>query len=251
MQKAEKYNCISKGKETIMEKKLKFSDNPNFAKTVYGIIIALLCITAIVIGIVAANTSDDTLATDNPITDNEQPGTENPEEKPPVDENPSDEKPEPPVKKPEKKSFLAPVSGSVMKGHSLTVPVFSPTLEEWRVHSGIDIGCEEGAEVFAAFDGTVSEVYTDPLLGCTVVIDHGSDVKSIYSNLAADESLVKVGAKVGEGEKIGTVGDTSLSELADEPHLHFEVSVSDAKVNPLDYISDESKSASLGIDIEE
>ncbi len=237
-----------------MEKKLKFSENPNFAKTVYGIIIAVLCITAIVIGIVAANTrNDDSLTTDNPITDNEQPGNENPNENPPSTENPSDEKPEekPPVKKPEKKSFLAPVSGSVMKGHSLTVPVFSPTLEEWRVHSGIDIGCEDGAEVFAAFEGTVSEVYTDPLLGCTVVIDHGSDVKTIYSNLASDESLVKSGATVSQGEKIGTVGDTSLSELADEPHLHFEVSVSDVKVNPLDYISDESKSASLGIETEE
>ena len=38
-----------------MEKKIKFSDNPTVAKTVYGAIIALLCITAIIIGIVAAN----------------------------------------------------------------------------------------------------------------------------------------------------------------------------------------------------
>ena len=47
--------------------------------------------------------------------------------------------------------------------------------------------------------------------------------------------------------KIGVIGDTSLSELADEPHLHFEVKVGDVSVNPLDYISEESKSASLGI----
>ena len=235
-----------------MEKKLKFSDNPNFAKTVYGIIIALLCITAIVIGIVAANTNNDgTLSTDAPLND-ENTNVENPDDKP-TDELPSDEKPEekPDTKKPGKKSFLSPVSGSVMKGHSLTVPVFSPTLEEWRVHAGIDIECSDGAEVFSAFDGTVSEVYTDPLLGCTVVIDHGSDVKSVYSNLANDESLIAVGTTVSEGERIGTVGDTSLSELADEPHLHFEVSVNGAKVDPLDYISDESKAASLGIQTEE
>ena len=149
-----------------MEKKIKFSDNPNFAKTVYGIIIAALCITAIVIGIIAANNqTNDTLQNDPPASD-EQPGDENPNEQPPLDkpgdENPSDQKPS---KKPEKKTFLSPVSGSVAKGHSLTVPVFSATLEEWRVHSGIDIGCEMGAEVFAAFDGTVSEVYTDPMLG--------------------------------------------------------------------------------------
>ena len=232
-----------------MEKKIKFSDNPNFAKTVYGIIIAVLCITAIIIGIVAANNrSDDTLQEDPPASDTQPPSDNKPNEDPPKDENPSEDKPsEPPVKKPEKKSFLAPVSGNITKGHSLTVPVFSTTLEEWRVHSGIDISCSEGAEVFAAFDGTVSEVYTDPLLGCTVVIDHGSDVKSMYSNLENDDTLIKTGTKISAGEMIGTVGDTSLSELAEEPHLHFEVSVGNVKADPLEYISDESKSASLGI----
>jgi len=235
-----------------MEKKIKFSDNPNLGKTIYGIIIAVLCITAIVIGIVAANNrSDDTLQNDPPATDNQPPADQTPNTQPPADDNPSDEKPsEPPVKKPEKKSFLSPVSGNVTKGHSLTVPVFSTTLEEWRVHSGIDIGCEEGTQVFAAFDGTVSEVYTHPMLGCTVVIDHGSDVKSIYSNLENDDTLIKTGTKISAGEMIGTVGDTSLSELAEEPHLHFEVSVGNVKADPLDYISDESKSASLGISAE-
>lgn len=236
-----------------MEKKIKFSENPNLAKTIYGIIIAVLCITAIVIGIVAANNrSDDTLQNDPPASDNQPPADETPGENPPSDDKPSDEKPneEPPIKKPEKKSFLAPVAGSVIKGHSLTIPVFSTTLEEWRVHSGIDISCDEGAEVFAAFDGTVSEVYTDPLLGCTVVIDHGSDVKSIYSNLVNDDTLAAVGTKINAGDSIGTVGDTSLSELAEEPHLHFEVSVNGVKADPLEYISDESKSASLSITLQ-
>ncbi len=232
-----------------MEKKIKFSDNPNFAKTVYGIIIAALCITAIVIGIIAANNqSTDTLQNDPPASDN-QPGNENPNPQPPADNNPPEENPpeEKPVKKPEKKSFLSPVSGNVVKGHSLTVPVFSATLEAWRVHSGIDIECEMGTEVFAAFDGTVSEVYTDPLLGCTVVIDHGYEVKTFYSNLDGDKTLAEVGEKVSAGDKIGTVGDTSLSELAEEPHVHFEVSVNGTKANPLEYISDEAKSSSLGI----
>lgn len=236
-----------------MEKKLKFSENPNFAKTVYGIIIAALCITAIVIGIVAANNqnSDDILQNDPPASENQPPENEQPgDENPPADENSGNENEEIPHKKPEKKSFLSPVSGSVAKGHSLTVPVFSATLEEWRVHSGIDIGCEEGAAVFAAFDGTVSKVYTDPLLGCTVVIDHGENVSTIYSNLESDDTLVAVGSTVKAGEAIGTVGDTSLSELAEEPHLHFEVSVNGVKADPLDYISDESKSASLGISSE-
>ena len=248
-----KNTTVFQGKENSMEKKIKFSDNPNLAKTIYGIIIAMLCITAIVIGIVAANNrSDNTLQNDPPASDNQNPNEENPAPTPPDEEKPNEEKPsEPPVKKPEKKSFLSPAAGSVSKGHSLTVPVFSATLEEWRVHSGIDISCDDGAQVFAAFDGTVSEVYTDPLLGCTVVIDHGSDVKTMYSNLKNDDTLIEVGTSLAAGEAIGTVGDTSLSELAEEPHLHFEVSVGGVKANPLEYISDESKSASLGISTEE
>ena len=227
-----------------MEKKLKFSENPNFAKTVYAVIIAALCITAIVIGIIAANNQNSDILQNDPPAVDEQPGNEPPAEDVKPDEKPDEQ---PPKRKPEKKSFLSPVSGSVAKGHSLTVPVFSTTLEEWRVHAGIDIGCENGAAVFAAFEGTVSEVYTDPLLGCTVVIDHGDEVKTFYSNLENGEGLIEVGATVAAGDQIGTVGDTSLSELAEEPHLHFEVSVSDVKVDPLEYISDEAKSSSLGI----
>ena len=127
------------------------------------------------------------------------------------------------------------------------MPVFSTTLEEWRVHSGIDIGAESGSKVFAAFDGEVEKIYSDPLLGCTVVVDHGENVKTYYSNLNENELSVSVGDEIIGGEAIGVIGDSSISELAEEPHLHFEVSLGDSFVDPLEYISDESKSVSLGI----
>ena len=56
-----------------------------------------------------------------------------------------------------------------------------------------------------------------------------------------------MGDTVAAGDKIGVVGDSSISELADEPHLHFEVLLKGVKVNPLDYINEESKKASLGM----
>ena len=224
-----------------MEKKFKFSDNPNLSKAIYGIVIAVLCITAIVIGIVAANNrTDDTLPEDPPSSEGQLPEDETP--------NDSTQAPEPtPEKKPEKKSFLSPVAGNVSKPNSLTTPVFSTTLEEWRIHTGIDIGTNDGAPVFAAFDGEVCEVKNDPLFGCTVVVDHGHGVKSIYSNLEENDLVAKVGTKLEAGDLIGEVGDSSISELAEEPHLHFEVTVNGASVDPLEYISDESKKTSLGI----
>ena len=218
-----------------MVKKIDFSDKSVRAKIVYGVVVAILCITAIVVGIVgaASRTNDNGENNTPPVTDN---GTD---EKPPVEETPT---PEP------KLSFIAPTAGTVVKEHSLEMPVFSVTLGEWRVHTGIDISCEEGAGVFASEAGVVSGIYSDPMLGYTVEITHRDDIKTRYSNLSGDIGELKVGDSVAVGDKIGVVGDTSVSELAEEPHLHFEVLLKNVKVNPLDYINDESKKASLGIE---
>ena len=59
--------------------------------------------------------------------------------------------------------------------------------------------------------------------------------------------MLTVGDEIAAGDVIGKIGDSAVSELADEPHLHFEMTVNDVSVNPLDYITEESKSASLGI----
>jgi murein DD-endopeptidase MepM/ murein hydrolase activator NlpD len=139
------------------------------------------------------------------------------------------------------------VVGEVTKSHSLDTPVFSNTLNEWRVHTGIDISAEEGAEVYASAKGTVSRVYNDALLGKTVEITHEGGIVTVYANLSNTDIRVKEGDAVKSGAVIGLVGDTSLSELADEAHLHFGVKINGVSVNPLDYISEDSKKASLGI----
>ena len=222
-----------------MEKKINFSDKSVRAKIVYATVIAILCITAIVVGIVsAASRTKDVPKVENPPVENPPAGDSGNEDKTPVE----DTKPEP------KLSFISPVSGTVSKNHSLEVPVFSLTLGEWRVHTGIDIACEEGAGVYASEAGVVSGIYSDPMLGYTVEITHQNDIKTRYSNLSSDVASLKVGDTVALGDKIGVVGDSSISELAEEPHLHFEVLLKDVKVNPLDYINEESKKASLGIE---
>ena len=226
-----------------MEKKFKFSDNPTVAKAVYGAVIALLCITAIVIGIVAANNRNQNQLPDDekpPVSDDENDGSQNTDNS--TDEGNDDAN--------ETLTFISPVSGAVMKGHSATTPVFSETLEEWRIHTGIDISTEEGADVFAAAAGEVTKVYSAPLLGNTVEITHANGMKTLYSNLSAD-NLIAVGTKVASGEKIGNVGYTAICEIADEAHLHFEMLVDEASVNPLDYISEDAKKTSLGITEEE
>ena len=225
-----------------MEKKFKFSDKNAVSKIVYLTVIAILCVSAIVIGIVASNSRKKTEIPETPqISDGEDNGGGNTDGNKPNEDNGDEEKPSS-----SEIVFVSPAVGTVIKSHSTTTPVFSNTLDEWRIHTGLDISAEDGAEVVAAADGEVTRIYTDPMLGSTVEITHSATHKSYYSNLAKD-TVCKVGDKVSAGQLIGYIGDTTVSELADEPHVHFELKVSGASVNPLDYISDASKLASLGI----
>lgn len=216
-----------------MEKKFKFSDKTTVGKIVYTAVVAILCVSAVVIGIVAAANKRTEVPDDTnpPVTDggNTDGGTEE-------------------EKKPDSTVWYSPAVGEVVKTHSLDTPVFSDTLGEWRVHAGIDILTPEGAEVFCSTDGTVSAVYDDPRLGRTVEVTHKGGIVSCYSNLDTNDTMPAVGTQLLAGDRIGRVGDSSLSELADEAHLHFEIKVNGRPVNPLDYISEESKRASLGID---
>lgn len=236
-----------------MEKKFKFSDKSAVAKIVYLTVIAILCVSAIVIGIVAANNRRKVPSESKPPVSEGQGdgsgddggnssgnqdsvGGDSGSDNGGSDQGASKET-----------VYISPLVGTVIKSHSATVPVFSNTLDAWRIHTGLDILCAGGAEVFASARGEVSGVYNDPMLGETVEITHTDNVKSYYSNLAKESISVKVGDKVESGDLIGSVGDTTVIELADEPHLHFEIKVNSVSVNPLDYLTEDSKSASLGI----
>ena len=227
-----------------MENKIKFSDQPRKVKVVYATVIAVLCITAVVVGIMSAASKSPETPEENQQVGN-LPEPDNKTEKP----NTGDEKPddEPTPETPKKLSFVSPVVGKVTKGHSLEVPVFSDTLQEWRVHTGIDISADEGTNVYSAEDGVVTKVYSDPFLGKTVEVSHEGGITTIYSNLDAGSVAVSVGDTVLLGTLLGKVGDSSLSELADEAHLHFALKVNGVSVNPLDYINEQSQKASLGI----
>ena len=217
-----------------MEKKFDFSDRPLVTKIVYGVVIGILCLTAIIVGIIAAASKPQEVPEDN-----------TPIETPDINEKPEDEKPEEPTNT--ELYFIAPTAGSVMEEHDMSVPVYSETLGAWRVHAGVDIAAEDGADVKAAKSGVIKKVYTDAKLGFTVEIEHEGGFVTRYANLKADSCPLKEGAEVKAGELIGKVGDTATSEIAKEPHLHFEILKDGKKVNPLEHIGEESKRQDLGI----
>ncbi len=134
--------------------------------------------------------------------------------------------------------FSLPAEGALGKEHDPTVQVFSNTLGEWRVHLGIDIMTNVSAPVYTAASGKISQISDDPLWGKCVWIEHDGNAVSIYRGLSDDlADGIEVGAKVDEGRLLGAVGEGGILELADEPHLHFEMKVGGQDVDPIEYFS--------------
>ena len=141
-----------------------------------------------------------------------------------------------PAKPQEKLKTVSPVAGQTRYGYSMEALSYNETTRDWRVHNGMDIAADAGAEVCAAADGEVYTVYEDDTLGTTVVIRHTGGYTTRYSSLAESVS-VKAGDQVSAGQVIGTVGQTALVETAMGPHVHFSVSYQDAPMDPEEFLA--------------
>lgn len=143
---------------------------------------------------------------------------------------------------PEEFELALVAAGTIAKGHDATIQVWSETMGDYRVHLGIDIATSEGAPVYAAADGKVEKIWDDALMGRCIAISHEGEIYTFYKNLNSTLAEgIEEGATVQCGQKIGNVGNTAISELADEPHLHLEMTVNGLAVDPRDYFSAEAK----------
>ena len=132
--------------------------------------------------------------------------------------------------------FINPIEGGeILREFAKDNLVYSDTLEEWITHLGLDIKAPKTTVVKAAESGTVESIKNDPRYGITVIIKHSNDYKTVYSNLLTAE-FVKEGDEVMLGQTVGTVGNSAAFEIADEPHLHFEIIKNGEKVDPSLYI---------------
>lgn len=144
--------------------------------------------------------------------------------------------------------LLLPVSGNLLHAHDLDVPVWSNTMADYRTHCGIDIASQMGASVCAAADGVIAQVWEDPMMGQCISIKHAGDGLTIYRNLSSILPVgIEPGIEVRAGQLIANIGESAMVEIAEEPHVHFEVMIGDEYVNPLDYLSASVKT-SLAVD---
>lgn len=132
-------------------------------------------------------------------------------------------------------TFKRPVEGEVTTNFAKDTLIYSETLQEWVTHNGIDIKADKTTIVKASADGTIKSIKNDPRFGITVVIEHVNGYSTIYANLLTAE-FVKEGEEVKQGQTIGTVGNTATFEIADKPHLHFEILKDNEYVDPNLYL---------------
>ena len=123
---------------------------------------------------------------------------------------------------PSSAGFIWPVNGILTSGYG----------PRWgRIHEGIDIGAAEGTSILAAASGTVIMASYNGGYGNYTCIDHGSGLSTCYAHQAG--FAVSAGSSVTQGQVIGYVGNTGASFGA---HLHFEVRINGAAVDPLGYL---------------
>ena len=251
------YKTMSENKNTqnLIEKLKNIRVN---RASVIAVAVLVVAVGVVVSVTVASNRTKDKVDppkdTDKaPVTDTNEPENNDTE----VNESEDTKKPE--TQKPDKPSsgtpvedkvpsLLLPVSGALTGKHDPELQVYSTTLKDYRVHLGVDIATTEGASVYSAADGTVARVWKDDMMGYSIAIKHSGDCYTFYQNLSdtLPEGLAE-GATVRAGQLIGTIGDSALMEIAEEPHLHFEMTVADLSVDPLKYFSEDALK-SLNID---
>lgn len=109
-------------------------------------------------------------------------------------------------------------------------------------HTGIDFtggGCY-GAPIMASNAGTVTFVKTTYVpgkgYGKYLIVDHGGGKSTLYAHCSS--IAVSVGQRVMQGQTIAYIGSTGFSTGA---HLHFEIRINGKHVNPLPYLTGQSK----------
>ena len=121
-----------------------------------------------------------------------------------------------------------PVLGHITDSFGERLDPFSG---EGAFHTGVDVASDYGAPVHATADGIIAIAENHAGYGRLVVIDHGFGITTWYAHLSAFSAVA--GARVKRGEVLGYTG---ISGRSTGPHVHYEVRMNNAPINPWRYM---------------
>ena len=104
---------------------------------------------------------------------------------------------------------------------------FHPIQKRWKAHRGTDYRANRGTPVVAAGNGKVTHATYNKYNGNYVFIQHGNGIVTKYLHFS--KRAVKKGQRVKQGQVIGYVGTSGMSEA---PHLHYEFLLNGVHRNP-------------------
>ena len=131
-------------------------------------------------------------------------------------------------------TIVLPAGNKIIKKYSGENPVYSKTFNDWRIHNGTDFALPQGSKVLAVTDGVVKDIFSDPMMGTTVVIEHEGDFTAFYSGLGKT-TMVNIGDTIENGTEIGSIGSIPC-ETSDGEHLHLCIKRGDIYIDPLEIL---------------
>ena len=130
----------------------------------------------------------------------------------------------PEIKARSSSKFSWPVRGKILSNYG--------SKPRGLFNDGINIGAARGTTVAAAENGVIAYAGNEVKgMGNLVIIQHSDGWMTVYAHM--DSLAVRRGARVGVGQKIGTVGQ---SGKVDKPQLHFEIRRGTRAYNPIQYL---------------
>ena len=131
--------------------------------------------------------------------------------------------------------YILPADGEIILSYSDTDLQYSPTMDDWRIHSAVDIAVDEGEIIKSMNDGIVSEILNDDFYGTTIVIEHDEGIYTKYSNVDLCDGLM-INDEVTCGMLIGYVNENPPCECSDKLHLHLQAYKDNFLIDPLSLI---------------
>ena len=135
----------------------------------------------------------------------------------------------------QEEGLVWPIVGKVLINYSMDKTVYFPTLQQYKYNPAIMIAATEGANITAAADGRVSNVYYDAQYGNCISVDLGDGYELTYGQLG--NIALKEGDYMQVGDIIGTVAAPTKYFTTEGTNVYFKLTKNGEPCDPLNQMS--------------